>query len=79
MSSRCLQVPVADSMKFLSECTRKIHMYLSDKRIARERAKREGRTATSRPWFPVSDMWLKGTAALESAAPVQEREVKKEV
>ena len=74
-----MQVPVQEPINFLSECTRKIHMFLNDKRITRERAKREGRAAKSRQWFPESDMWLRGTAALDTAAPVQEREVKKEV
>jgi hypothetical protein len=68
-----------EALQFLSECTRKIHVHLNDKRIARQRAKREGRAAKSRQWFPASDMWLKGTAAVESAAPVQEREVEKKV
>ena len=72
-------MPRVEALQFLSECTRKIYVHLNDKRIARERAKREGKAAKSRQWFPASDMWLKGTAAVESAAPVQEREAKKEV
>jgi hypothetical protein len=74
-----MQIARMEALQFLAECTRKIHVHLNDKRIARERAKREGRAAKSRQWFPPADMWLKGTAAVETAAPVQQKEVKREV
>lgn len=62
---------------FLNEVTRKIKTHLNDKRIARQCAKREGKAAKSRQWCPSADMWLKGTVAVETAAPVQDEEAAK--
>jgi hypothetical protein len=61
----------------LNEVTRKIKTYLNDKRIARERAKREGAATTARGWFAPADMWVQGAVAAEMAAPEQPGNVKK--
>ena len=60
-----------EALLFLNEVTRKIKTYLNDKRIARERARREGTAATSRRWFAPAEMWVQGAVAAESAAPEQ--------
>ena len=72
-----LQDPRSESLLFLNEVTRKIKTHLNDKRIARQCAKREGKAAKSRQWCPSADMWLKGTVAVETAAPVQDEEAAK--
>jgi hypothetical protein len=63
-----------ESLLFLNEVTRKIRTYLNDKRIARERSRREGAAATSRRWFAPAEMWIRGAVAAESAAPEQQAE-----
>eukprot|EP00892_Ulva_mutabilis_P003012 jgi/Ulvmu1/12711/UM095_0015.1 len=69
--------PRPESLLFLNEVTRKIKTHLNDKRIARQCAKREGKAAKSRQWCPSADMWLKGTVAVETAAPIQDEEAAK--
>jgi hypothetical protein len=66
-----LQDPRPEALLFLNEVTRKIKTYLNDKRIARERQRREGVGPTSRRWFAPADMWVRGAVAVESAAPEQ--------
>ena len=63
-----------ESLQFLKEVTRKIMTFLTDKRIARERARRTGASATSRRWFAPAEMWVRGTIAAESMAPEQQPE-----
>lgn len=72
-----VQEPRPESLLFLNEVTRKIKTHLNDKRIARQCAKREGKAAKSRQWCPSADMWLKGTVAVETAAPIQDEEAAK--
>ena len=71
ITSPTLQDPRPESLLFLNEVTRKIRTYLNDKRIARERQRRQGTAPSSRRWFAPAEMWVRGAVAVDTAAPEQ--------